>query len=44
MRYLDDLSVPAVAEILGRSVHATESVLARARRAFRTSYVEQCDV
>jgi RNA polymerase sigma-70 factor (ECF subfamily) len=43
LRYLDDLTVPAVAEALGRSVHATESLLARARRAFRTSYVEQTD-
>lgn len=43
LRYLDDLSVPEVAEALGRSVHATESLLARARRAFRTSYTEHTD-
>src|SRR3712207_1533234 len=43
LRYLDDLSVPEVADALGRSVHATESLLVRARRAFRTSYVEQID-
>lgn len=43
LRYLDDLSVPEVAAALGRSVHATESLLARARRAFRTSYVELHD-
>jgi RNA polymerase sigma-70 factor (ECF subfamily) len=43
LRYLDDLSVPEVADALGRSVHATESLLARARRAFRTSYQEQSD-
>lgn len=43
LRYLDDLSVPQVADVLGRSVHATESLLARARRAFRMSYVEQTD-
>jgi RNA polymerase sigma-70 factor (ECF subfamily) len=43
LRYLDDLAVPEVAEVLGRSVHATESLLARARRAFRNSYVEQID-
>jgi RNA polymerase sigma-70 factor (ECF subfamily) len=43
LRYLDDLTVPEVAAALGRSVHATESLLARARRAFRTSYVEQGD-
>ncbi|MCU1387677.1 MAG: polymerase subunit sigma-24 [Ilumatobacteraceae bacterium] len=33
LRYVDDLSVGEVAEALGRSVHATESLLARARRA-----------
>ena len=43
LRYLDDLTVPEVAAALGRSVHATESLLARARRAFRTSYLEQSD-
>ena len=43
LRYLDDLPVPEVAEVLGRSVHATESLLARARRAFRMSYLEQND-
>ncbi len=43
LRYLDDLTVPDVADALGRSVHATESLLARARRAFRMSYLEQHD-
>ena len=43
LRYLDDLAVREVAATLGRSVHATESLLARARRAFRTSYVELSD-
>lgn len=43
LRYLDDLPVPEVAGALGRSVHATESLLVRARRAFRTSYQEQSD-
>ena len=43
LRYLDDLTVPAVADALGRSVHATESLLARARRAFRMGYLEQSD-
>ena len=43
LRYLDDLTVPEVAEAVGRSIHATESLLARARRAFRTSYMEQSD-
>jgi RNA polymerase sigma factor (sigma-70 family) len=31
-RYLDDLSVPDVAELLGRSVQATEALLVRPRR------------
>jgi RNA polymerase sigma-70 factor (ECF subfamily) len=43
LRYLDDQTVPEVADALGRSVHATESLLARARRAFRMSYLEQRD-
>jgi RNA polymerase sigma-70 factor, ECF subfamily len=43
LRYLDDLSVPAVAESLGRSVHATESLLARARTALRRAYAEVDD-
>lgn len=38
LRYLDDLSVPECAAALDRSVHATESLLARARNAFRTAY------
>jgi RNA polymerase sigma-70 factor (ECF subfamily) len=38
LRYLDDLSVPECADALGRSVRATESLLARARNAFRTAY------
>jgi RNA polymerase sigma-70 factor (ECF subfamily) len=41
LRYLDDLSVPDVADLLGRTVHATEALLARARRAFRVAYEEQ---
>jgi RNA polymerase sigma-70 factor (ECF subfamily) len=35
LRYVDDLPVPEVARQLGRSVHATESLLARARAALR---------
>ena len=38
LRYLDGLSVPEVAEHLGRTVHATEALLVRARSAFRASY------
>ena len=40
LRYLDGLPVPDVAECLGRSVHATEALLVRARRAFRRAYTE----
>ncbi len=40
LRYLDDLSVPECAEVLDKSVRATESLLARARRSFRTTYEE----
>jgi RNA polymerase sigma-70 factor, ECF subfamily len=38
LRYLDDLPVPVVARHLGRSVHATEALLVRARAAFRRRY------
>lgn len=38
LRHLDGLSVPEVAELLDRSVEATEQVLSRARAAFRSSY------
>lgn len=40
LRYLDGLSVPEVAECLGRTVHATEALLVRARNAFRALYPE----
>lgn len=40
-RYLDGLSVPEVAEQLGRSVHATETLLVRARAALRRVYEEE---
>ena len=40
LRYLDGLSVPEVAEHLGRTVHATEALLVRARNAFRNLYAE----
>lgn len=40
LRYLDGCSVPECAELLGRTVHATEALLARARRAFRARYEE----
>ncbi len=38
LRHLDRLSVPQVAELLDRSVEATEQVLTRARAAFRAAY------
>jgi RNA polymerase sigma-70 factor (ECF subfamily) len=38
LRYLDDLSVPDVAALVNRSVHATEGLLVRARGAFRRAY------
>ena len=41
LRYLDGLSVPEVAEHLGRSVHATETLLARARAALRRIYLKE---
>jgi RNA polymerase sigma-70 factor, ECF subfamily len=43
LRYLDGLAVPEVAEHLGRSVHATEALLARARTAFRRAYAPTPD-
>lgn len=38
LRYLDDLPVPQVAEVLGRTRHATEALIVRARAAFRRVY------
>jgi len=38
LRYYDGLPVAQVAEIIGRSVAATENLLARSRRAFRALY------
>jgi RNA polymerase sigma-70 factor, ECF subfamily len=40
LRYLDGLPVAAVAEHLGRSLHATETLLVRARAALRRAYRE----
>jgi len=40
LRYLDDLSVAEVARALGKSVHATESLLARGKENFRRVYAE----
>jgi RNA polymerase sigma-70 factor (ECF subfamily) len=41
LRYLDGMSVPEVAGMLDRTVHATESLLARARLALRDAYEEE---
>jgi RNA polymerase sigma-70 factor (ECF subfamily) len=41
LRYIDGLPVAEVAKHLGRSVHATETLLARARTALRRAYQEQ---
>jgi RNA polymerase sigma-70 factor (ECF subfamily) len=41
LRYLDGLPVAEVAGHLGRSLHATETLLARARAALRRVYQEQ---
>lgn len=41
LRYLDDLPVPQVASLLGRTLHATEALLVRARAAFRRAYTEE---
>ncbi|MGH3920974.1 MAG: RNA polymerase sigma factor, partial [Pseudonocardiaceae bacterium] len=38
LRYLDGLPVAQVAEHLGRTVHAAEALLVRARAAFRVAY------
>jgi RNA polymerase sigma-70 factor (ECF subfamily) len=43
LRYLDGLSVPEVAACLDRTVHATETLLVRARTAFRSAYEEGRD-
>lgn len=40
LRYIDDRSVGECAELIGRTVHATEALLVRARRAFRSLYPE----
>jgi len=40
LKYLDDLSVEEIATEIGRSVHATESLLSRARHALARSLRE----
>jgi RNA polymerase sigma-70 factor (ECF subfamily) len=41
LRYFDGLPVPEVAAHLGRTIEATETLLVRARRRFRTLYEQQ---
>ena len=41
LRYLDGLPVAEVAECVGRSLHATETLLVRARAALRRVYREE---
>ncbi len=41
LRYLDGLSIPDMATELGRSRHATEALVVRARAAFRRAYLEE---
>ena len=41
LRYLDGLAVADVADYLGRSLHATETLLVRARAALRRVYREE---
>ena len=41
LRYLDGLPVADIAELIDRSVHATETLLVRARAALRRVYREQ---
>jgi RNA polymerase sigma-70 factor, ECF subfamily len=41
LRYVDGLPVGEVAHCLGRTIHATEALLVRARNAFRRSYREE---
>jgi RNA polymerase sigma-70 factor (ECF subfamily) len=43
LHHVDGYSVAEVAESIGRSVRATESLLARARRTFRTAFTEAAD-
>lgn len=40
LRYVDDLPVAEVAQVLGRTTSATEALLIRAKRAFRDRYEE----
>ena len=41
LRYMDDCTVGECAELIGRTLHATEALLVRAKRAFRKQYPEE---
>lgn len=41
LRYVDDLPVAEVADVMDRTLHATEALLVRARGAFREAYLDQ---
>jgi RNA polymerase sigma-70 factor (ECF subfamily) len=43
LRYVDGLSVPEVAEVIDRTVHATEALLVRARIAFRSLHESESE-
>ena len=43
LRYVDDLSIRAVADLVGRSVDGTDALLRRAKDRFRTVYPEAFD-
>jgi RNA polymerase sigma-70 factor (ECF subfamily) len=43
LHYIDGLPVGDVAAVLGKSVHATESLLARGRESFRRNYQKDHD-
>lgn len=43
LRYIDGLSVPEVADLLERTVYATEALLVRARRQLREVYLRGGD-
>lgn len=38
LRFIDEMSVPEIAAAIGRSVHATESLLVRAKHELRKQY------
>jgi RNA polymerase sigma-70 factor (ECF subfamily) len=43
LRYVDGLGVADVAAAIDRTLHATEALLTRAKRAFRELYDDACD-